>query len=106
MSAQWGAVWVSPDRRTLLADWQYPCDSAAATFVPAMGGTPRLVTGERDWRKAPISRAVGWRRDGKARVRLYTLWRGYRIDPRRPRVFIFDPDAPVDDAKPVDQFGC
>jgi len=106
VSAQWGAVWVSPDRRTLLAEWQYPCDSAAVAFVPATGGIPRLVTGEQDWRNAPIARGVGWTRDGKARVRLYTSWRGYRIEPRHPRLFLFDPDAPMDDAKPVEQFGC
>ena len=105
-SAQWGEVLLSPDGRTLLAEWRYPCDSAAAVFLPAGGGKPRLVTGERDWRKAPVSRALGWTRDGKARVRLYTSWRRWRISTRRPRVFLFDPQVPARDARPAAQSGC
>jgi hypothetical protein len=106
MSAQWGAVWVSPDHRTLVADWQYPCDSSVVVFVPAGGGKPRLVTGESDWRKAPVARSLGWRRDGKARVRLYTAWQGHQVDPRNPSVFLFDPDLPARDAQPAEKRGC
>jgi hypothetical protein len=106
MSAQWGAVWLSPDQQTLLADWQYPCDSSVVVFVPARGGEARLVTGERDWRKAPVADGVGWTRDGKARVRLYTAWQGHQIKPRHPRVFLFDPDLPARDAQPAEKRGC
>ena len=87
----WGAVWISPDRRTLLAEWEYPCDSAAAVFVPANGGKPRLVTGERDWRKAPIAHALGWTSDGKARVKLFTRWRTRTGAVHPPGVYVFDP---------------
>lgn len=90
MDAQWGGVWLSPDRRMLLAEWQYPCDSAAVVFVSARNGTPRLVTGENDWRKAPIARALGWTREGKARVQLFTPWRGHKLG-----VYLFDPGAPA-----------
>ena len=72
MSTAWGPrVWLSPDGDTVLAEWTFPCDSAVAVFVPAHGGTPRIVTGHRDWRKAPISRALGWTPDGKARIRVF-----------------------------------
>jgi hypothetical protein len=106
MSAQWGEVWVSPDHRTLLAEWQYPCDSAAVVFVPAAGGTPRVVTGERDWRKAPGARPLGWTRDGKARVRVYGPWRGHYVDSRHGTVFLFDPRVNAGDVKPLRQSGC
>lgn len=105
-TASWREVSLSPDSRTLLADWAYPCDSAAVVFVPAEGGKPRLVTGDRDWRKAPQAHALGWTRDGKARVALYTTWRGHRIGPLHPRRFLFDPDAPAADAHPVPLRGC
>ena len=76
-------VWLSPDGETVLAEWQFPCDSAVAVFVPAHGGTPRIVTGHRDWRKAPISRALGWTRDGRARIRVFG----------KPGIELIDPDA-------------
>jgi hypothetical protein len=105
--AQWGPdVWLSPDRKTLLAEWFFPCDGSVAVFVPLDGGRPRVVTGESDWRKAPISRPLGWTYDGKARVQIYESWRGYKVNPRHPRIFIFNPRAPVPDAHPVPQRGC
>jgi hypothetical protein len=80
-TAVWGQVWLSPDRRTLLAEWQFPCDSAVAVFVPARGGKAWLVTGQADWRKAPISRPLGWTPDGKARVRVFGKRGVQLIDP-------------------------
>jgi hypothetical protein len=105
-SAQWGEVSLSPDNRTLLAEWEYPCDSAAVVFVSAKGGKPRLVTGERDWRRAPVGRALGWTHNGKARVRIYTAWRGHSINPRHPRVFLFEPHVAAHDTNPAAQSGC
>jgi hypothetical protein len=88
--AEWGPeVWVSPDRQTLLAEWHFPCDSAVTVFLPLRGGTPRVVTGQLDWRKAPISRALGWTRDGEARVSVFGKRGVQLIDPhalRRVRV--------------------
>jgi hypothetical protein len=64
----WSAVWLSPNRRTLLAEWMSECDTHRAFFVPAQGGPPRPVTGERDWRMSPPSLPYGWAADGRARV--------------------------------------
>jgi len=104
--ASWGQVSLSPDGRTLLADWSYPCDSAVVVFVPAEGGEPKLVTGEKDWRKAPQARALGWTRDEKARVTILTAWHGHRITPTHPRTFLFDPSVPAADAHPAQLRGC
>jgi len=100
-SAQWGAVWISPNRRMLLAEWQYPCDSSAAVFVSASGGKPRLVTGERDWRTAPVARALGWTSDGKARVQIFKRWRGHP-----PGIYRFDPQVRRHEAGPTARAGC
>jgi hypothetical protein len=105
-SAQWYGGWLSRDGQTLLVDWQFPCDYSVAVFVRASGGEPGLVTGETDWRKAPIARSLGWTRGGKARVRLYTSWKRWHIEPRRPRIFAFDPQKPASDARPVVQRAC
>jgi hypothetical protein len=100
-SAEWSSLSLSPDGRTLLVEWAYPCDSAAVVFVPVAGGRARVATGERDWRKAPSARALGWTRDGKARIRAYTSWRG------RPRgVYLIDPAAPTPSGKPSVRSGC
>jgi hypothetical protein len=105
-TATWGEVSRSPDGKTLLADWMYPCDSAAVVFVPVDSGEPRLVTGEKDWRKAPGSHALGWTPEGEARVRIYRPWRGHRITPTHPRTFLFDPRVPSFDAHPAASRGC
>jgi len=81
--AEWGdgALWLSPDSQTLLAEWVFPCDSAVAVFVPLRGGTPGVVTGQLDWRKAPMSRPLGWTADGRARVRVFGKRGVQLIDP-------------------------
>jgi hypothetical protein len=101
LDAMWNRVWVSPDRRTLLAEWSYPCDSGTVVFVSAGGGTPRVVTGESDWRKAPVSQGMGWTADGKARVQIFRPWRGHEAG-----VYVFDPRSPARDARPFPQPGC
>jgi hypothetical protein len=84
--AEWGPdLWLSPDARTLLAEWDFPCDSSVAVFVPFDGGAPRVSTGQRDWRKAPISRPLGWTRDGKARVQILGKRGVQLIDPHAVR---------------------
>lgn len=105
--AQWGTqVWLSPDGRTLLAYWTFPCDSDVAVFIPAKGGEPRIVTGEADWRRAPLTYPLGWTSDGKARVQLLTSWRGIHVTAKHRPVLLFDPDAPAVDAHPAKPFGC
>jgi hypothetical protein len=83
--AAWGRVWLSPDSRTLLAEWLFPCDSAVAVFVPMRGGTARVVTGQLDWRKAPISRPLGWTAGGSARVSVFGKAGVQLIDPKSIR---------------------
>jgi hypothetical protein len=100
-SAEWNSLLLSPDGKTLLAEWAYPCDSAAVVFVPAAGGRVRVATGERDWRQAPSARALGWTRAGKARVRTYSRWRG-----RPPGIYLIDPAAPPAAGKPSVRSGC
>jgi hypothetical protein len=51
---------------TLLVQWTAECEVPFAFFVPARGGTPRLVTGERSLRNAPASIAHGWTTSGQA----------------------------------------
>lgn len=69
-SAEWFSAFLSPDKKTILAEWDYPCDTHVALFIPSTGGKPRVVSGEASFRKAPgDEQAVGWTRDGKAKVR-------------------------------------
>jgi len=98
-SARWYDVSLSPDRKTLVADWGYPCDSAVVVFVPASGGRPRLVTGGTDWRHAPVTRSLGWMPGGKARVRVYR-------DVHRSRIVLFDPRVRPRAPRPVRPTGC
>ena len=87
---EWGPkVWISPDARTVLAEWLYACDGHLAVFVPAAGGKPRIVTGERDWRKAVASVPLGWTRDGRARVQVLRSWGPHHLRPAG--VYLFDP---------------
>ena len=64
----WAKAFLSPDGKTFLAQWSAECEIPAAFFVPVRGGTPRVVTGEADWAKAPQSVADGWTEDGRAIV--------------------------------------
>ena len=88
---QWGLALDSPDGKTLLAQWEHPCDSAHAFFIPFAGGRPRVVTGERDWRKAPVSYVLGWSRDGRARVRIHHGGDCGGGTFSRPGVYLIDP---------------
>jgi hypothetical protein len=65
---RWAAL--SPDGTTLLAQWSAECEVPYAFLVPAGGGEPRLVTGERDWTEAPESQALGWTTAGEPIVHL------------------------------------
>lgn len=86
----WRYALVSPDGRTLLAQWSRECESPSAFFVPTGGGLPRAVTGERDWAKAPESSAIGWTSEGRARVLLHGPACG--LGAQRPGVYLIDPE--------------
>ena len=59
----WVTAFLSPDRKTLLAQWSAECEVPIAYFVPARGGVPRALTEEND-----ESLAHGWTSDGRAIV--------------------------------------
>jgi hypothetical protein len=77
----WTRLFPSPDGRTLLLEWQAPCDMRFTYLVPARGGElDYAIVGGAN------TRALGWSADGRARVRLITPSEGfragiYRIDP-------------------------
>jgi hypothetical protein len=66
----WAKAFLSPDGKTLLAQWSAECEVPLAFFVPVRGGVPTAVTGEDDWADAPTSVADGWTSDGRAIVEL------------------------------------
>ena len=47
-AGHWSGGYLSPDGRTLLAQWSAECEVPFAFFVSSRGGTPCLVTGEVD----------------------------------------------------------
>ena len=63
-AGHWSGGFLAGD--TLLAQWTAECEVPFAFFVPARGGTPRLVTGERSMENAPASIAHGWTISGEA----------------------------------------
>jgi hypothetical protein len=77
----------------VLAEWGNPCDSAHAFFIPFAGGTPRVVTGERDWRKAPVSYVLGWSKDGRARVKILAGGDCAGGVFNRPGIYLIDPET-------------
>jgi hypothetical protein len=85
----WADAWLSPDGRTLLAQWSAECEIPIAFFVDAERGSMRPVTGEQRWAKAPESIALGWAADGRARVRLTKGYCGGTKHP--PGVYLVDP---------------
>lgn len=85
----WRDAYLAPDRHVLLAQWSGECEIPIAFFVDAESGELRPVTGEADWREAPESIALGWSRDGRARVRLLKGACGSGFD--KPGVYLIDP---------------
>jgi len=57
-------IFVSPDGRTLLAEWSGECETQWAYFVAVASGRVRTIFGVYE------STAYGWTHDGRARVRL------------------------------------
>jgi hypothetical protein len=90
----WRKLFLSPDGKTLLAEWSGECELPTAFFVPAAGGLPRTVTvGSTSSRS---SEALGW--DGpRARVLLPRGAAGsgrsgvYLVDPRSLHATLVQP---------------
>lgn len=89
-SGFWRAAYLSPDGRTVLAQWSADCETPTAFFAERGGGL-RTVTGDRDWRKAPESVALGWSSGGRAVVQLLEGACGYGYD--KPGVYLIDPHS-------------
>ena len=86
----WAKAYLSPDGKTLLAQWSAECEVPSAFVVPVRGGTPRVVTGEANWAKAPPSVADGWTEDGRAIVE---VWRGDCGLPSHGDLFLVSADG-------------
>jgi len=63
----WERAYLSPDGKTLLAQWSAECEIPVAFFASGRGGPVRPVAG-RSLRDAPVSVADGWTQDGRAIV--------------------------------------
>ena len=87
---RWIAAFLSPDRRTLLAQWSAECEIPIAFFVPARGGRPSTVLGV-PYAKAPESLAKGWESDGRARVEFWEGLCGKGVE--RPGLYLVDPKS-------------
>ena len=87
-SGFWRAAYLSPDGRTVLAQWSAECETPTAFFAER-GGHLRTVTGDQDWRKAPESVALGWSSKGEAVVQLLEAACGYGYS--KPGLYLIDP---------------
>lgn len=67
-AGHWAWAAVSPDEKTLLAQWSAECEVPLAFLVDLANGAPTPVTGESDWAESPMSIALGWTTDGRAIV--------------------------------------
>jgi hypothetical protein len=81
----WAWAALSPNGKTILAQWSAECEVPIAFLVDIRVGSPRPITGEEDWAKAPVSVALGWTTDGRAIALLAEgpgLWkRSERVGP-------------------------
>jgi hypothetical protein len=82
----WATAYVSPDRKTLLAQWSAECETPQAFFVAAAGGVPRALGGRSD-----ESIAHGWTSDGRAIVEFPHGVCGGTV--RRPGVYLVSLDG-------------
>ena len=89
---QWSGGFLSPDGRTLLLQWTAECEVPFAYFVPARGGTPRLVMGERRIEDARPSIAHGWIRRGEAIIETLSPCSGADTHPRG-EMWLVSPDG-------------
>lgn len=67
-AGHWAWAAVSPDEKTLLAQWSGECEVPLAFLVDLANGIPTPVTGESDWAQSPMSVVFGWTTDGRAIV--------------------------------------
>jgi len=81
----WRRVVAAPDRRTLLAQWSGECEVQSTYLVSVRDGRVRPLF------RNHATTAVGWTREGVARVRLTDeMWEGTRLL-RRTGLYLVDP---------------
>jgi hypothetical protein len=81
---RWRKVFVSPDGKTLLAEWSGACEVPTAYLIAADGGRPRAITNYANG--SATSFALGWQ-GAKARVRL-PEGEGLKV---KPGIYLVDP---------------
>jgi len=85
----WRRVVTAPDRRTLLAEWSGECEVPSTFLVSVRDGRVRPLF------RGHATTAVGWTRDGVARVKLAEeIWHGTRRL-RRTGIYLVDPRTQV-----------
>jgi hypothetical protein len=85
LGGYWVSAELSPDRRTLLLQWQGECETLTAYVARADGSGVRPAVGDR----GTESRALGWTRDGRAVLHLPRAVCGAGF--RRPGVYLLEP---------------
>ena len=85
----WESAQLSPDGRTVLAQWSAECEIPIAFLIPVAGGRPRPVAGS--LREHPESIGLGWSPDGLAVVFLPSLACGRGYD--EPGIYLVSPDG-------------
>jgi hypothetical protein len=83
----WTWAKLSPDGRTILAQWSAECEVPVAYLIPAAGGAPREAI------HAYASRALRWSRDGRAVVEVVESACGPTAP--KPGVYLVEPDGGV-----------
>jgi hypothetical protein len=85
----WRDAWLSPDGRTVLAQWSGECESPTAFLRGSSGGRARPVGGGVTIADAPESTALGWTAAGRAIVSLPSGGCGKAF--ARPGVYLVTP---------------
>ena len=79
----WASAVLSPDRKTILAQWSAECEVPIAYLIPTAGGEPREAV------RSYSSRAIGWTEDGRAIVKVLESACGPNAP--RPGFYLVDP---------------
>ncbi|MDQ5821739.1 MAG: hypothetical protein M3540_09875 [Actinomycetota bacterium] len=85
----WESAELSPDGRTVLAQWSAECEIPIAFLIPVAGGKPQPIAGS--LREHPESIGLGWSPDGLAVVSLPALACGRGYD--GPGIYLVSTDG-------------
>ena len=90
-SGYWRDAWLSPDRRTVLAQWSGECEAPTAFLFGRGIKRARPVGGGTSVANSPGSIGLGWTRSGRAIVSI--PWGGCSNDFARPGVYLVSPSG-------------